>query len=145
EAIADYSEVINSSVETVLHKSTANGFSSLLKKEYENAERNFRAAADASPSSDKAGMLENIGLIYLAQSDWDRAYKWSVEVAKTSVGPAWNPMIQALAAEKLGMTQQREDAVKNFIQRNSDPKETLADLESYLPEDLAQLAAQLLQ
>ncbi len=144
EAISDYVEVSKSAI-TAKDKLSAEGFIALWRKEYENAAQDFRLAADASPPSDKAGMLENIGLIYLGQSDWDRAYKWSVEISKTSVGPSWNPMIQALAAEKLGMTQQRQEAVKNFIQRNSDPKETLSDLEMYLPEDLAQLAAQWVQ
>jgi len=145
EAIGDYIEISNSAEESQLNKLSTNGFVALWKKEYENAERNFRAAADAAPLWNKTGMLENIGLIYLAQSDWDRAYKWSVEISKTSEGSTWNPMIQALAAERLGMTQQRQDAVKNFIQRNSDPKETLSDLEPYLPEDLAQFAAQWVQ
>ncbi len=145
EAIGDYIEISNSAEESQLNKLSTNGFVALWKKEYENAERNFRAAADAAPPWNKTGMLENIGLIYLAQSDWDRAYKWSVEISKTSEGSTWNPMIQALAAEKLGMTQQRQEAVKNFIQRNSDPKETFSDLEPYLPDDLSQLAAQWVQ
>jgi tetratricopeptide (TPR) repeat protein len=116
------------------------GFVALLAKDWQAAEENFRRAAELARGSTKLTYVENIGLIYLYQSKWTEAYKWTTELSKTSGGGEWTPMIQALAAEKLGNTRVRDESVKIFIQRSYRPKEQLADLESYLPDELAQLA-----
>jgi tetratricopeptide (TPR) repeat protein len=127
---------------TINHAGVLNkrGLVALLSKDWQGAENNFRQASELATGTLKAAYLENIGLIYLHQSKWTEAYSWTIELTKSSSGAEWTPMIQALAAEKLGNRQVRDESVKIFIQRNYEPREDLADLASYLPDDLAQLA-----
>jgi len=123
------------------------GFVALISKDWQAAEKNFRGAAESGRETQKAAYLENIGLIYLLQSKWTEAYSWTTEISKSSSGSGaeWTPMIRALAAEKLGNAKEREESVTLFIKRNYNPKEELADLETYLPDELAGLARSWIQ
>jgi tetratricopeptide (TPR) repeat protein len=115
------------------------GMIKLKRRDWEVAETDFRAAAALSLPN-RGLRLENIGLIYLAQSDWARAYNWSVAISKMSDTFEWMWMIEALAAEKLGKTEERRAAVQRFIKSNHDPTLSLKTLSFYLTDDLALLA-----
>jgi tetratricopeptide (TPR) repeat protein len=119
------------------------GLVNLARKDWTSAEKDFRVAAESEETPmRKAGYLENIGLIYLDQANWQRAFEWSQEVSKIYDGSGWNAMIQALALDKLGRTDERDVAIRNFVQRNFDPKDVVNDMTTYVPDDLATLATQ---
>ena len=87
------------------------------------------------------GRLENIGVIYLLEEKWTVTYEWAIKISKMSDKTGqWIWMIKGLALEKLGRTQERQAAVREFVEKNRDPKRSLRDLSFYLPDDLAQLA-----
>jgi tetratricopeptide (TPR) repeat protein len=147
EAQSDFVEA-GRSQEPVVRGQALNGLGrvGVLRKDWQGAEKNFRDSAEIDPGR-KAGVLENIGLIYLAQSDWGRAYSWNIEMSKMvdSSQILWGWVIQALAAEKLGKTQESTDLVKRFLQSSKNPKRNLSALEIYLGDDLGQLARKLIQ
>ena len=116
------------------------GFIKLVKKDWEGAEVDFRTAASLLPDQKRA-FLENIGIVYLAQSNWTKAYNWSVEVSKmTDDTGGWMWLIEALAAERLGKDKERRAALQEFMAKVWAPEHNARELSRYLSEDLAQLA-----
>lgn len=116
------------------------GFIELKKKDWQGAEADFRAAAKLQPEQARS-RLENIGIIYLFQSNWNKAYDWSVEVSKMpDKSGGWMWLIEALAAEKLGKSAERKIAFEQYLAKVDDPKTITDSLEPFLPDDLAQLA-----
>jgi tetratricopeptide (TPR) repeat protein len=116
------------------------GFIKLVKKDWEGAQADFRAAAALLPDQ-KRFALENIGIIYLVQSKWTEAYDWSLELSKMNDATGgWVWLIEALAAERLGKDQERQAAVQEFMNNVWAPESNVRELSRYLPGDLAQLA-----
>jgi tetratricopeptide (TPR) repeat protein len=144
EAEQDLAEAIQ--LGNALTKSSAleaRGFIRLRQKDWEGAENDFRAAASLNPGQQR-GERENIGLVYLAQSNWNAAYDLSVELSHESgQSGGWFWMIKAIASDKLGNMAERDAAVREFIKRYRDPKGATTELDklgSYLPDDLSTLA-----
>ena len=116
------------------------GLVKIKKHDWEGAETDFRDAANLVPDLAQ-GRLENIGVIYLLEEKWTVTYEWAIKISKMSDKTGqWIWMIKGLALEKLGRTQERQAAVREFVEKNRDPKRSLRDLSFYLPDDLAQLA-----
>ncbi len=101
----------------------------------DKAEENMRKAADLKNKiRDKAGMLENIGLIYLKQGKWESALVHSKTINEMSNDLAWNWLFRSIAAYKMGDINLAKSAYEKWIklQKPSDKK----GLEKYLPEQL---------
>jgi tetratricopeptide (TPR) repeat protein len=116
----------------------AQGLIKIKKQDWQGAEMDFRTAADLEPNQAQA-RLENIGIVYLLEANWTAAYEWSMKTSKMPRSGEWFWMIEALAAEKLGKSQERRAAVQEFIENNRDPKQSVRALSFYLSDDLAQL------
>lgn len=116
------------------------GFVQLKKKNWDEAEAAFREAAKLQPEQAR-GRLENIGLVYLWQSEWTKAYDWSVKISELpDKSGGWVWMIEALAAEKLGKSAERKAALRQYITNINGANSEAASLNAFLPDELARLA-----
>ncbi len=100
--IAAYDKAINIEPDQWLHyNSRATAY--LMDGNNTQAILDFQQAARlASPvKSDQATALENIGLVYLREQQWQLAFEHANEVNQIDVEHSWNWLIRGIAAAKL--------------------------------------------
>ncbi|HEY1260985.1 MAG TPA: hypothetical protein VGF34_17180 [Stellaceae bacterium] len=141
EAEQDLSAASNSAnLMTKSSRLNISGLMRLKQKNWQEAERNFRDAANVNPEMSSMYM-DNIGLIYLATSDWTKAYQWSSHISEDPMNLSWWIwMIRSISAEKLGKPTEQKKSLEMYLARAPDPKRDIDDLSFFLPGDLAQLA-----
>ena len=99
------------------------------------AESDWRqAAAFTEGDTDKAGSLENVGLIYLRRGDWQGALTLTDEVNALDATLTWNALARAVAADKLGQRPLAEQAHAQWIAQRT--AHDLAELRRLLPSKL---------
>jgi tetratricopeptide (TPR) repeat protein len=162
EAEKDIAEVMRSDDPSVRGGAlNSRGLIKLKKQDWIGAETDFRSASQLQPGSSSA-RLDNVGIIYLSQGEWSKAYEWSSDIIQLpDKSSNWIWIIRALAADKLGKTSERDEAVREYQKRLPDPgpegelsfylmpgehgmvgrrKSNIDELSFYLPEGLAQIA-----
>ena len=108
------------------------GFTHLLLGDYDEAILNWRAAA--ARSSDPAYALDNIGLAYLSDNQWQSALDYTSEFnSDHGTNSSWNWFARAVATDKLGLDEAGQALERWEELRSEDDGETL---KSYLPEEL---------
>jgi tetratricopeptide (TPR) repeat protein len=113
-------------------KPHSNGFNAYRLEKYDEAEREWRRAAELRPTP--AGSLENLGLIYVRQSQWQKAFDNAQMVKLIDPESSWNWLFLWISADRLGRKDQStraREAWKKFM--TSDDVETLKPL---LPAEL---------
>ena len=75
-------------------------FGNYQQKVYDEAERDWRKAAELSPTP--AGSLENLGLIYLSKGEWQKAIDNAKTVTLIDPKSSWNWLFLYIAADRLG-------------------------------------------
>ena len=81
-----------------------------------------------------AGALENIGIVYLHQRDWESALKNTDEVTAISADMTWNWLVRAVAADKLGRQDLANESHKIWLERKGRGDEF--HMRSLLPTEL---------
>jgi tetratricopeptide (TPR) repeat protein len=142
EAEGDVAEAVHSNDPlTKANAINTRGLIDIKKQAWTQAESDFRAAAQLVPPDSATLSLDNIGIIYLAQSNWAKAYDWGVQISNRPDNLSWWIfMIKALAAEKMGKREESKAALQSYMTRARDPRRDIDDLCLLLPQDLAQLA-----
>ncbi len=110
------------------------GFINYKKKEYRNAEKDWREAASRRIGlSETASSIENISMIYLSTSNWEKAYKNCNDVKNLDDKSAWNWLFTYIATEKLKMFDLSKEAKNNW--NNLKSKSDQEALQMYLPRE----------
>ena len=134
-AIKDYNDGIRVEPEVANIGYGEIAFIHLDMGNFDNAEEYMRKIADLqSKIEDKAGALENIGLIYLRQGKWKSALMHSKTINEMRNDLAWNWLFRAIAADKMGDINVAKAAYEKWVtlQKPSDKN----FLEEYLPKSL---------
>ncbi len=135
--IAAYDKVVKLEPQKWLHyNSRATAY--LMSNDHVRAKEDFRQAAklaQANPA-DEAKALENVGLIYLKENQWQEAFQHADKVNSINRQQSWNWLIRGIAAAKL---ERNVDAYVSFdewfkYKRSTDPYL----LKQLLPESLYQ-------
>ena len=70
----------------------------------------YEAAAFIDRPKEKAGTLENLGLLYIANGDWQRALEHTGEVNDVYDKKPWKWLIRAIAAHNLSQIDLAQEA-----------------------------------
>ncbi|NKB38332.1 MAG: hypothetical protein GKR93_14405 [Gammaproteobacteria bacterium] len=135
--IAAYDKVVELEPQKWLHyNSRASAY--LMSNDHVRAEKDFRQAANLAQAnpSDEAKALENVGLIYLKEKQWQKAFDHADKVNNIDRQQSWNWLVRGVAAAKL---ERNVDAYVSFdewykYRRTTDPYL----LKQLLPESLYQ-------
>lgn len=61
-----------------------------------------------------AGVRENLGLVYIRQGEWRKAYELSNEVLELRPSLSWSWLMRAISAERLGQEKEEDAALKQW-------------------------------
>ncbi len=111
------------------------GFARFKLGEMDRAGADWRRAAqlEAAPE-DKAASLENIGLIHLRMGHWTRALELTEIINAIHPDLAWNALIRAIAADRLGRPEVARRAHRVWLAGKEDV--AVGELKPYLAEEL---------
>jgi len=110
----------------------SSAFNSYRLEKYEEAERDWRKAAELRPAP--AGSLENLGLIYLRLGQWQKAFDNAHTVNLIDPESSWNWLFLSIAADRLGQKGQAEAARAKWKEFGT--KDDVESLKPLLPAAL---------
>lgn len=111
------------------------GLVNLLRNRNVASIQEFQRAADLRESDfSKAHALENIGIAWLRESAWRRAFDNTTNINSISDRTSWNWLVRAIAADQLGQQVSAQIALDRWHQLK-DPLDAEA-IRNYLPPNL---------
>lgn len=102
----------------ILHHLRA--FAYFMLERDKEAEEDWRKAADFTPTlavdkklaaEQRAGSLENVGMIYIRNEKWQEAMNWTESVNALHPGMVWNALFRGIAATKMGLEAEAKTAL----------------------------------
>lgn len=115
----------------------SSGFNNYNLGNYGEAEKDWRKAAELRPAP--AGSLENLGLIYVRQEQWQKAFDNAQIVRLIDAESSWNWLFLSIAADRLGRKEHAREASARWQEFGT--KDDVESLTPLLPATLQSYVA----